>query len=81
MSLAIEVDNVTGVLLNDGWHSVIDGSFDMDSYEFLSGEFVLVGGGQVEGVSAMGATWKEKGKNWVACPLLSILAIRYKVAA
>ena len=38
MSLAIDIDRVAAVLLNDGWHNVAwhtDGksSFDLDSYE------------------------------------------------
>jgi hypothetical protein len=35
MSLAIDVDTVTHVLLSDGWHAVAAGSFTLDSYEFL----------------------------------------------
>jgi hypothetical protein len=35
MSLAIEVDDITHVLLADGWHTVHDASFGIDSYEFM----------------------------------------------
>jgi hypothetical protein len=35
MSLAIDIDAVTAVLLADGWHEVIDDSFYLDAYEFL----------------------------------------------
>ena len=35
MSLAIDVNTVTAVLLPDGWHNVADRSFDIDSYEFV----------------------------------------------
>lgn len=35
MSLAIDVDLVTHVLLADGWHTVANRSFTLDSYEFL----------------------------------------------
>lgn len=35
MSLAIDVDTVTEVLLADGWHHVADESFSLDSYEYL----------------------------------------------
>lgn len=34
MSLAIDVDLVERVLLADGWHFVVDGTFTIDSYEF-----------------------------------------------
>jgi hypothetical protein len=49
MSLAIEVDDVVAVLLRDGWHAVADDSFEIDSYEFLHGDVVRVGGGVVQG--------------------------------
>lgn len=35
MSLAIDVDRVSGVLLADGWHEVGGRSFGMDAYEYL----------------------------------------------
>ena len=87
MSLAIQVDNVTDVLLADGWHKVgcsKDGvsSFDTDAYEFLEGERLLVGGGTVAGIPSTGATWCEKTSTGkfivVVCPLTSILALRVK---
>jgi hypothetical protein len=37
MSLAIEVDDVTAVLLADGWHTVANRSFAFDSYEHVWG--------------------------------------------
>jgi hypothetical protein len=37
VSLAIDIDNVDAVLLADGWHHVEDGSFVLDSYEYLGG--------------------------------------------
>lgn len=77
MSLAIDVDSVTEVLLRDGWHKVIDDSFDTDAYEFLHEGRLLVGGGSVAGISATGATWKERDDTWVACPLPAILAVSY----
>lgn len=79
MSLAIQLHDVTAVLLRDGWHQVVDQSFDVDDYEFLDGETLRVGGGQVEGVSPTGAAWKERDGSWFACPLPRILAVRYKI--
>lgn len=35
MSFGIDVDMVTHVLLADGWHTVLEQSFTLDSYEFL----------------------------------------------
>jgi hypothetical protein len=50
MSLAIEVDDITHVLLADGWHEVSDASFGTDSYEFMrregTGDSPILGGGQ-----------------------------------
>ena len=50
MSLVIDVDNITHVLLADGWHEVHDASFGTDSYEFVGGEgtgdSTMLGGGQ-----------------------------------
>ena len=50
MSLAIEVDDITHVLLADGWHTVHDASFGIDSYEFMRHEGMsdspILGGGQ-----------------------------------
>jgi hypothetical protein len=50
MSLPIDVDNITHVLLADGWHEVHDASFGTDSYEFVrregAGDSPMLGGGQ-----------------------------------
>ena len=35
MSLAIDVDRVARVLLDDGWHDVADDSFAIDAYEYV----------------------------------------------
>jgi hypothetical protein len=87
MSLAIEVDYVTGVLLRDGWHEVVDGSFRIDAYEYihrdrpermLNPDDILVGGGRIPGVSSTGAAWSEAGGTCVACPVPSILAVKYR---
>ncbi len=83
MSLAIDIDRVTGVLLSDGWHRVIEHTFAMDAYEFVHGsntshEHILLGGGQDRFTSALGAAWKNVGGDWIACPLSAILAVRYR---
>ena len=78
MSLAIQLDDVTGVLLQDGWHEVKGASFTTDAYEFLWGDQPQIGGGEVEGVSATGATWQEPDGSHVACPFPNILAVKFK---
>ncbi len=57
MSLAIDVDKVTAVLLRDGWYVVTSDSFALDSYEFVWGEAdnqLLLGGGQDRHTSSVG---------------------------
>jgi hypothetical protein len=58
MSLAIEVDDITHVLLADGWHTIHDASFGIDSYEFIWGEGMgdspMLGSGQEKHIAAAG---------------------------
>lgn len=79
MSLWIDVDKVTGVLLADGWHSVVDASFDLDAYEYHINERTLLAGGTVAGIPSTGAKWSEGEitKTQYFCPLNAILAVRY----
>lgn len=78
MSLAIPVDNVVSVMLEDGWHYVIENSFEIDIFEFMRGNDLRLGGGTVEGVSATGARWKEPDGFWVSCQVPQILAVKYR---
>ncbi len=83
MSLAIEVDDVTDVLL-DQWYEVFDGSFALDSYEFIWGEHSdgkvnLMHAGGASGVCATGFYFKtpsENGPVAMAGPLTAIKAVR-----
>lgn len=75
MSLNIDVDKVTEVLLADGWHTVADGSFDLDSYEFHHGDHVLHGGGR-SGVCATGFTFRDANGESLFGPLTAILAVK-----
>ncbi len=80
MSLHIEVDEITEVLLVDGWHRVVDKSFDLDSYEFLDGPgtdaFLLHGAGRA-GICSTGFRFKGPDGQILAGPLSAILAVRY----
>ncbi len=77
MSLAIDVDRVSQVLLSDGkWHKVKGKSFDLDAYEFMHEERRILTGGMVEGVPSLGATWQEPDGSLVVCPLTAVLALR-----
>jgi hypothetical protein len=76
MSLHIDVDSITDVLLADGWHVVADQSFDLDAYEMLHGDYPVLRGGTVDGVPATGATWIDENDNRFWCPLTAILALK-----
>lgn len=75
MSLSIEVDDVRRVLLADGWHPVRGGSFSLDSYEFVYGEQILLGGGRCEGVPSIGFEFVDPEGVRVSGPLTSIIAV------
>ncbi len=91
MSLAIDVDKVAEVLLPDGeWYKVANGSFNLDSYEYIwdtSGEkggvfensFMTVfgGGNSKEVIAATGASWRDVESRMYFCPLNSVLAVKY----
>jgi hypothetical protein len=78
MSLYIDVDKVTQVLLADGWHVVAKQSFTLDSYEFHHKDEVILYGGQVQGVPSAGAEWLGPEGDHFACPLTAILAVRWE---
>jgi hypothetical protein len=87
MSLAIEIDKVTQVLLADGWHNVVNDSFEMDAYEYVDvgqGGHLRFGG---SGDNATGFAFAERlqdgalkttPKVTIKGPISSILAIREK---
>ncbi len=91
MSLSIDIDRVSRVLLADGWHEVLKFSFDLDSYEFVQSDeedqefglhqrnsepHVLLAGGRVQGVPATGATWREADGSRICCPITAVLAVK-----
>jgi hypothetical protein len=78
MSLPIEVENVIGVLLKDGWHDVVDQSFEIDTYKYLRDGVPEIESGQADEMPSIGATWKERGGSWVACAFPAIVAVKYK---
>lgn len=75
MSLCIDTDEVVAVLLSDGWHEVIDQSFDLDAYEFEWEGRCIHGGGNSE-VCATGFGFKTTGAQRMYGPLTAILAVR-----
>lgn len=87
MSLAIDPATITRVLLADGWYDVTQGTFDLDSYEYVTAEWtsdqgsthgghVLHGGGR-SGVCPTAFTFHtaRAGGMQISGPLTSVLAI------
>ncbi len=83
MGISIDTGKIGAVLLGDGkWYAVKEGTFDIGSYEFREGNRLVLGGGGAAGISETGATWNDPqdGERY-ACPLSSILAVRYRSGA
>jgi len=81
MSLAIDINKISDVLLVDGWHDIKEGSFSIDSYEYLffykGDDATIVHEGGQSGVCESGFVFTDRGTdNCVAGPLTSILAIK-----
>ena len=78
MSLAIDTDQVTEVLLADGWHVVLGRSFETDSYEYVWDGEIVHGGGN-SGVCATGFRFEEEvlaKRVLTVGPLTAVLAVR-----
>lgn len=81
MSLCIGIDDVTEVLLVDGWHSVFKESFDLDAYEYVSGsdgtndDAPLLYNGERQGCST-GFNFIDEDGDRISGPITSIIAIR-----
>jgi hypothetical protein len=79
MSLIIDIKKVKGVLLaqggNEGYYRVEDSSFTLDDYRFTG-----LGEGKDHRMQEnTWASWSaEKKKERYACPLSSILAVKYE---
>lgn len=86
MSLAIDVDKVSEVLLADGWHQVkfVDGesTFEIDAFEYIRKHEGRTDPDVRQGVPSTGAMWFDvKANAQVYCPLTSILAVMVKEQA
>lgn len=86
MSMLIHIEKVSEVLLADGWKPVKqdkeDGnsfsSFDFDAYEFYSYRDAETGDYHMAYEGGVGASWTTPSGEKIACPISSILAVRYK---
>ncbi len=93
MSLEIDVEKISEVLLADGWHKVSavgDGrsSFGLDVYEFQEphgqeqpdpqpNPAQQAKEGKESHGARTGARWTESDGSRVFCPVTSILAVKY----
>lgn len=75
MSLRIKTEHINEVLLADGWHNVIEGSFILDSYEFMDRGDLVHGGGEA-GICATGFWFTEPNGLTTEGPLTSVIAVR-----
>lgn len=83
MSLAIDVDKVKFVLLQDGWHSVKQhngiSTFEIDCYEYLrrdpedeyANPYIYP-----QGPIKTGAQWNEPDGQTIYVPITSIIAVK-----
>ena len=76
MSLRIDVDKISAVLLADGWHEVVDQSFALDAYEYVHNEDTIHKGGGGN-VTSTGFCFKDDTGSSMCGPLTAILAVRY----
>ena len=74
MSLSIQADEVTEVLLTDRWYKVKSGSFRLDIYEFPG----HLDAGREQQLPSMGAAWTSPDGSKMFCPITSVLALRTK---
>lgn len=81
MSLAIDLDSVAAVLLDDGWHEVLDESFAIDAYEYTWAH-----GGGAAGICAAGFSFLTRehdlgvsGRILIAGPLTAVRAVKVNV--
>lgn len=81
MSLSLEPENVTALLLADGWHEAIPGTLFFDAYEFIDPNNEKITGILFSG--GLGFEFSEivrpdADPTQIAGPVSSILAIRHE---
>jgi hypothetical protein len=81
MSLAIQIEDVSAVMIGGVWLEVKAKSFDLDSYEFMAGNPMenwraCLHSVREFGVRATGFTFQDD-KAWISGPLTAIQAVRH----
>ena len=79
VSLDIDIEEVSEVLLADGWHVVHGRTFELDDFDFTRAGRRVHGGGD-SGVCSTGFSLvTDEAGSRIAGPLTSILALRHGV--
>jgi hypothetical protein len=78
MGAPIEVSDVIAVLLKDGWHRVVEKTFEVGKFEFAKLTDVQMASGSAPGVSTTGARWKESEGQWVSCQMPNVIAVKFE---
>jgi hypothetical protein len=77
VSLAIDIDKVSALLLADGWHEVVDDSFYIDAYEYISKD--MPDSSQFSGGPGFGIKENHgRGGSMMYGPVSAIIAVRTK---
>jgi len=78
MSLSIDTEHVTAVLLVDGWHVIEPGTFKIEGYDIRDDGYPLI----AREFPDHGFTFVEVDESYVASsvsgPLSSLLALRHR---
>ena len=78
MSLEIPASNISRVLLADGeWYEVQKGTIRFDTFSFVDDDDSVVGVEDGDGEPAIGMSFQLTNHEFMACPVGSILAVRY----
>ncbi len=82
MTLGIDSERITQVLLADGWHSVAPGTFYTDAYEYHDGDADGPGWSSFRGEilpGYVGCSWVENNsdKRLMFAPMSAVLAVSY----
>lgn len=80
MSLCIDIDHVSRVLLADGWHKVAESSFLLDAYEYVEGDDIVHGGGN-SGICSTGFAFRTLAGETFFGPLSAVLAVSTTLVA
>jgi hypothetical protein len=76
VSLRIDVDTVSAVLIAGSWYVVKDNSFDLDAYEYVEGGSLIFNGERASTLSSTGFTFVDSQDVEICGPVTSIQAVR-----